>query len=184
MHTINTAHLLVATLLGLSLAMDCLAIAISQGLRGLSSRALLKLSLLFGLFQGAMLFLGHLAGLLLAQFFSHYMSWLAAGLLFWIGLKMLKTGLSDETESTEVLSRWRDFVLLAIATSLDALAAGLSLQSLQSPFWLAVSLTTLISFGLSWLGGRFGTQLGSWIGHRAEALGGLILIGLGAKTLF
>lgn len=184
--TLNT--LIIATLLGLSLAMDCFAIGISQGLRGLKGRALLQLALLFGLFQGGMLLLGHLAGLLLSQWFSAAMPWLAAGLLFWIGGKMLAEGLGDDDdddtdEAAAASPRWRDFVLLSVATSIDALAAGVTLHSLQTPLALAVGLTALSSLALGWLGGRFGHRLGHWLGQRAEVFGGLVLIGLGLKAL-
>ncbi|MBF2054839.1 MAG: manganese efflux pump [Candidatus Sericytochromatia bacterium] len=185
--TFNT--LIIATLLGLSLAMDCFAIGISQGLRGLKGRALWQLAILFGLFQGGMLLLGHLAGLLLSQWFSAAMPWLAAGLLFWIGGKMLAEGLGDDDSDdadekpSAASTRWRDFVVLSVATSIDAFAAGVSLHSLHTPLGLAVGLTALTSLLLGWLGGRFGHRLGHWLGQRAEVFGGLVLIGLGLKAL-
>jgi len=188
MNHFDLTPLMIATLLGLSLAMDCFAIGISQGLRGLRGPGLWQLAILFGLFQGGMLLLGHLAGLLLAQWFSVAMPWLAAGLLFWIGGKMLAEGLggdddADASQPATSPSRWRDFVVLSVATSIDAFAAGISLHSLQTPLALAVGLTALTSLALGWLGGRFGHQLGHWLGQRAEALGGLVLIGLGLKAL-
>lgn len=174
-----------AFLLGLSLAMDCFAIALTQGLRTSRRRPLIILALLFGLFQGGMLYLGHLLGLGLGKILAQYMDYLAAALLFWIGGKMLKEGLERDAAVEWIdLSRLRDYLTLAIATSIDALAAGLSLQSLGLNTLIATAWVTLTSLALGLAGGLFGKQLGRHLGQRSEILGGLVLIGLGLRALF
>ena len=180
----NTS-MLASLLLGLSLAMDCLAIALSQGLRsGVRHRHLIRLALLFGLFQGGMLLAGWAGAFLLLSRLGAIMDWIAALLLAGIGLKMLREAFAaeDEDESPE-LNRWRDYLVLSLATSIDALAAGLTLPALQLSVPLATLMTGLTSLGMALLGGYAGRLLGSHFGQRAEILGGLVLIGLGVKVL-
>ncbi|PKL75778.1 MAG: manganese efflux pump MntP [Candidatus Melainabacteria bacterium HGW-Melainabacteria-1] len=171
-------------LLGFSLALDCFAIAISQGIRNRRLRPLLILALLFGLFQGGMLLIGHLAASLISGLLARGMDFIAAGLLGWIGLKMLRESreADDDDEAVELV-HWRDYLILSIATSIDALAAGMSLNSLGIEIWFATAVVGLFSTGLGLLGGRFGRQLGIRFGKHAEAFGGLVLIGLGVKAL-
>lgn len=178
-------------LLGLSLAMDCMAIALSQGLRQDTSHThLFRLALLFGIFQGGMLWLGWSGGYLLLQNLGSATDWLAALLLAGIGVKMLKEAHEAETheiqaDSTETLAlqRFKDYLLLSLATSMDALAAGISLPALQLPVGMATAMTGFISFTLALIGAYAGRRLGSHFGSRAEILGGLVLIGLGLKVL-
>lgn len=171
-------------LLGLSLAMDCFAIAITQGLRTNLHRPLLILALLFGLFQGGMLASGHLLGLGIGSLLSSYMDWVAAALLLWIGGKMLKEGLFPDPDSEGVeLTRTRDYLFLSIATSIDALAAGLSLHTLGLNALLASLMVGLTSLLMGLAGGFFGKQLGNHLGAYSEILGGIVLIGLAFKVL-
>lgn len=178
------AGLIPALLLGFSLALDCFAISISQGIRSAAARPLVMLALLFGLFQGGMLLLGHVAGQLLAGFLSWGMKGLAAVLLVGIGLKMLRESRETEAEEAASLVRLQDYLLLSIATSIDALAAGISLNSLGIDALLATAVVGLFSLGLGLAGGFFGKQLGERFGKRAEMFGGLVLIALGLKSLF
>lgn len=176
--------LITESILGLSLALDCFAIAISQGLRQIPSRSLLRLALCFGLFQGGLLVLGYLGSLALSLFFSTYMPWLAAGLLFWIGTKMIKEGLEKDPDSENLSGlSLKTYLLLSIATSIDALAAGLTLSSLELTVWRTTLLVAFCSFGLTLVGGYYGSKLGKALGQRAEVFGGIVLIALGLKAL-
>jgi len=179
--------LIAALLLGLSLAMDCFAIALSQGLRPDSGQShLLRLSLLFGLFQGGMLLIGWLGGNLLLGLLGPYTDWLAALLLGGIGLKMLKESTENraEMEAEPELNRWKDYLLLSIATSIDALAAGISLPVLNISVVLATAVVGVTSTGLALVGGFAGQKLGEKWGPQAERFGGLVLLGLALKVLF
>lgn len=184
--------MIAALLLGLSLAMDCFAIALSQGLRPNSGQNghqhLLRLALLFGLFQGGMLLLGWAGGSLLVRVLGPYTDWLAALLLAGIGLKMLKeSGESEseqESEQEPELQRWQDYLLLSIATSIDALAAGISLPSLKISVVLATAMVGFTSTGLALIGGFAGKKLGEKWGPQAEKFGGIVLLGLALKVLF
>lgn len=177
--------LLPLLLLGFSLALDCFAISISQGIRTSELKPMLILAILFGVFQGGMLLLGHLTGSLLTGFLTQGMNWIAAALLGVIGVKMLLESRENDHEDEEPapLTHTRDYLLLSIATSIDALAAGISLKSLSLDALQATLVVGIFSFGLALLGSQFGKQLGVHLGKRAELFGGLVLIGLGIKSL-
>jgi manganese efflux pump family protein len=172
-------------LLGISLAMDCFAIALSQGLRADSeNKHLLRLALLFGFFQGGMLLVGWLGGSFVFRFLGNYTDWLAAALLAAIGLKMLKEGNTVETSELEpILGPWKDYFLLSIATSIDALAAGISLPALRLSIFEATLMVALTSTGLALVGAYAGRRLGEQWGAHAEKIGGLVLLGLAFKVL-
>lgn len=178
----NTMSLIPALLLGCSLALDCFAIAISQGIRSRKQRPLLILALLFGLFQGGMLLLGDLASSLVSGLFSRGMDFVAAALLIFIGIKMLRESREEADGEAAELGEMRDYLVLSLATSIDALAGGFSLASLGIGTVLAVTATTLFSFGLALLGGLFGSALGAHFGKQAELFGGIVLIALGIKA--
>lgn len=180
---IDFAGLIPALLLGFSLALDCFAISISQGIRSNAMRPLLILAILFGLFQGGMLLLGHLAGTLLSGVLATGMNWLAAALLIGIGIKMLRESRAADEEEAASLVRLQDYLILSIATSIDALAAGISLDSLKIDSLLATLVVGLFSLALALAGGYFGKQLGEKFGKRAELFGSFVLIALGIKSL-
>ncbi|PIQ28284.1 hypothetical protein COW36_04380 [bacterium (Candidatus Blackallbacteria) CG17_big_fil_post_rev_8_21_14_2_50_48_46] len=170
--------------LGMSLAMDCFAISLSQGMRnGSGHKHLLRLALLFGIFQGGMLLAGWAGGNLLMQAMGPAIDWLAALLLVGIGVKMLKESREEESEEEPELNQIRDYFILSIATSIDALAAGISLPSLHIPVLMATLMTGFTSLGMALIGGYSGKRLGEHLGSRAEMMGGLVLIGLGIKVL-
>lgn len=172
-----------ALLLGFSLALDCFAISISQGIRSSKWQSLLVLAVLFGLFQGGMLLTGHLASSLISGFLARGMDFVAAGLLGWIGIKMIREGRDEDDDESVDLTQVKDYLVLSVATSIDALAAGMSLSSLKIELWFATAMVAAFSFGLAVVGGHFGRQLGAHFGKRAEIFGGLVLMGLGVKAL-
>lgn len=186
--------MLAALLLALGLAMDAVAVAALTGLNAgpdLRWRRTLRMPLCFGAFQAGMPLIGWLAGEAFVTLAVSWLPWIASAILVFLGGKMLIT-----TARTDVAANgsrtalrgaaalaWRPVLLLSIATSLDALAAGLTLPLLTVPVALAVSLIGVVTFLLAWLGFHAGRRFHKLPGHWLGAVGGLCLIGLGVKIV-
>lgn len=171
-------------ILAIGLAMDAFAVSISSGMsRTCNTRHhSLRCGLSFGLFQGGMT----LAGLLVASMFSKYIEpvdhWVAFILLLFVGGKMIYEATQD-VESPPITST-KNLLILSVATSIDALAAGISLAAVRAPVILSIVLITVITFVLSYLGVHLGARIASRKAGKAfDVIGGLILIGLGIKIL-
>lgn len=174
-------------LLAVALAMDATAVAAGRASAGLRRREALLLAGSFGLFQGGMAALGWGLGAGAAELVERWDHWLAFGLLALIGGKMLFEALrprdGDEAAPAPAALGLRTVLLLSVATSIDALAAGVTLPLLEAPIALSVAAIGLVTFALS-LGGAFaGAALGARLGRPLEVVGGLLLIGIGIKTL-
>lgn len=169
-------------LLSLGLAMDAFAAAVAQGASSRPSRkTALRMSLAFGLAQAIMPLLGWALGIAFAAIMASAAHWVALALLTILGLRMMKEGLDrDPEEPMKELSLW-PLLVVAIATSIDAAIAGVTLPTIGAPIVLAcvvIGLTTsLLTYPGMYLGALVGARIGKW----AEVLGGLILIGLGIK---
>ena len=169
-------------LLSLGLAMDAFAAAVAQGAASRPSRkTALRMSLAFGLAQAIMPLLGWALGIAFAAIMASAAHWIALALLTILGLRMIKEGLDrDPEEPMKELSLW-PLLVVAIATSIDAAVAGITLPTIGAPIVLAcvvIGLTTsLLTYPGVYLGALVGARIGKW----AEVLGGLILIGLGIK---
>lgn len=169
-------------LLSLGLAMDAFAAAVAQGASSRPSRkTALRMSMAFGLAQAIMPLLGWALGIAFAAIMASATHWIALALLTILGLRMIKEGLDrDPEEPMKELSLW-PLLLVAIATSIDAAVAGITLPTIGAPIVLAcvvIGLTTsLLTYPGVYLGALVGARIGKW----AEVLGGLILIGLGIK---
>jgi len=138
----------------------------------------------FGLFQGGMTFLGWLAGTQIANWIAGFDHWIAFGLLAFVGIRMIKSGINSNEESHPVdPSRGMTLVMLSVATSLDALAVGLSLAFLDSNILIASLVIGVVSVILSLVGTVFGGTLGSHLGKRMEIIGGILLIGIGLRIV-
>lgn len=173
------------TLIAIGLAMDCFAVAISAGTTGRSFRLknLLYMALSFGIFQSLMTLFGWLAGnsfILLIKNFDH---WIVFGLLVFIGGKMLKEGLEKNSEEQSDYTTGKALIWLSFATSIDALAVGVSFSVMKNGILMPVILIGVVSFVFTLIGGAIGKKVGQMFGKRAEILGGLILIGIGVKIL-
>ncbi|MEJ7601254.1 MAG: manganese efflux pump MntP family protein [Kofleriaceae bacterium] len=173
-----------ASILAIGLAMDATAVATARSVAGTSRRELLVLALSFGIFQAGMAAMGWLLGASTAQWFSRWDHWIAFGLLLLIGGKMLIAAIRGHgaTEGSARLGV-RTLIVLSVATSIDALAAGVTLPALEASPAISLALIGFASFALSALGGAIGTRLGARAGSKLEILGGLALIGIGVKTL-
>jgi putative Mn2+ efflux pump MntP len=174
-------------LVGLGLAMDCLAVSIATGvsIRDHRVRCALRLGVTFGLFQALLFLLGWLFGSSFRAFVAPVDHWIAMLLLGVIGLKMARDAFA---ESTEPPGEWTGhpgaarLLVLGLATSVDAFAVGLGLSLLDASLALSTSVIGVFSFGLSVIGVLLGARLGAAFGRRAELLGGLVLLGIGLKT--
>jgi putative Mn2+ efflux pump MntP len=169
-------------LLAFALSMDAFAAAICQGAVQRRAGALaLAIGLAFGLAQGLMPLLGYALSLAFTASLSAVDHWIALILLVLLGGRMIREGLERQADDcAPPLSGWH-LLVTAVATSIDAAAAGVTLPLLGRPVLLACAVigatTALISAGGVWLGSHVGTRLGK----PAELLGGAVLIGLGVK---
>ena len=178
--------LLTIILIALALAMDAFAVSIASGvtIKHLKIRHALTIGAWFGLFQAFMPLAGWLGGLKLRTFIGGVDHWVAFGLLSFIGGKMIYESFQIEAveKKTDPLEIYVLFVL-SIATSIDALVAGLSFAMLNVSIILPVLIIGLITFLLSVAGVWIGDRCGHLFENKIEVLGGLLLIGVGAKIL-
>ena len=143
----------------------------------------LKLGLAFGIFQGLMPLIGYLAGSTFSGYIQSVDHWVAFILLALIGLNMIKES-REEKENEEVSDlSLKVILLLAIATSIDALAVGVSFAFLKVNIVLACSIIAVVTFILSFICVMVGKRLGSLFQKYAEIFGGIILMMIGAKIL-
>jgi putative Mn2+ efflux pump MntP len=173
-------------LIAIGLAMDALAVSLGIGAAGRanSARSIFRLSFHFGFFQFAMPVLGWLGGTSIEPLIRHVDHWIAFGLLAFVGGRMVQSGLrQDEIPNADDPSRGRVLVLLSVATSIDALAVGLSLAILQVNVVLPSIVIGVVAATLSLVGLLLGHKLGALFGKRTEVLGGLILIAIGLRVL-
>lgn len=175
---------LVCVAFGLSL--DACAVCLAAGASGMAegTRAVFRLAFHFGLFQCLMPILGWLLGVRVEPFIAHYDHWVAFGLLVWVGTRMIITSLHGSPDQfRKDPSRGMTLVLLSIATSIDALAVGLSLAMLRIDIWYPSVVIGLITGSLSVLGVLLGRRLGLAFGRHMGVAGGAILTLIGLRIL-
>lgn len=169
--------------LAIALSMDAFAVSIGLGSKG-SARGLgLKAGIYFGVFQGLMPFIGYLGGRGVLSWVDAYAHWIAFGLLALIGAKMIYEGLQEGIEEDIKAITHKVMLILAIATSIDAMAAGFSLTLLDVNAYLACLIIGVTTFLFSWAGVLIGKNSGTWLESRAEIFGGTVLILMGIKIL-
>jgi len=168
------------------LAMDAFAVSITSGLtiKHLKINHALTIAIFFGSFQSIMPLIGWSAGLGFRNYISGFDHWIAFGLLGIVGCKMIY-----ESSKMEVNNKKIDplnvyvLLMLSIATSIDALAVGLSLSFLNLSIILPAIIIGMITFLLSIFGVYFGNRFGHYFEKKIEIIGGLILIGIGIRIL-
>lgn len=172
-------------LLALALSMDATAVATGRAVAGMSRPTGYVLALLFGIFQAGMAALGWVLGQSAKDFVERWDHWIAFGLLGAIGGKMVWEACRGEDPGDEPVRALdlRTMMILSIATSIDALAAGVTLPTLGVQPALALAFIGVATFVLSAAGAAAGASLGARFGKRLEVLGGLTLIAIGTKTL-
>jgi manganese efflux pump family protein len=179
--------LFVLLAIALGLAMDAFAVAIacSVALGEVSRRQTFRLAFHFGIFQALMPVIGWAAGKTVAGYIEAWDHWVAFTILSIIGLRALVGALGKEGDLRPRIDPTRGFslVMLSIATSIDALAVGLSFAMLQVEIWYAAMIIGVVAAGMTILGLALGCRLGALFGRRMEAVGGVVLIAIGVNIL-
>lgn len=177
--------------IAVALAVDAFAVAIAAGVRlkGANKRQTFRLSWHFGFFQGAMLVLGWLGGDAIKVYLESYTHWVAFGLLLWVGVRMIMGALKHPTREEKAEhydpTKGASLIMLAIATSIDALAVGLSLSVLNHAIWFPAFVVGATA-ALFTLGGlHIGKLIGNTesLGTYAEVGGGIVLILIGVNVI-
>ena len=179
------------TLLAMSVAlsMDAFSVSICKGLatKKFSFKTALLCGLWFGGFQALMPAIGYFLGAQFEHLIKAFDHWIAFGLLLVIGVNMIREALSeeddDECDENCGCTGFKTMLMMAIATSIDALAVGVSFAFLEVNIWKSVLVIGITTFLFSFVGVKIGNIFGSRYSKIAEIIGGVILIGIGVKIL-
>ena len=195
-------------LTAVGLAMDALAVSVSSGISAcrIRTKQILKMAFLFGLFQALMPIAGYFLATSFRKYIENFDHWIAFILLLVIGGKMLFEAMKEllstrklkngdglvcdisktpeEQEAADcILFSTKRLLILAVATSIDALAVGISFAVLRADIWSSALMIGIVCMVFSFAGACIGRRIGSVFGKLAEIIGGLILIGIGLKIL-
>jgi manganese efflux pump family protein len=174
-------------IIAIGLAMDASAVSLAAAAAGYAkdARAIFRLSFHFGLFQFLMPVLGWLLGISFASSFKTFDHWIAFFLLAFVGIKMISEGMgqSSGTRKNDP-SRGMTMIMLSVATSIDALAIGLSFAMLKVNIWYPSIMIGLTTMAMSFCAIKIGAKLGALCGKYMEVFGGIILIFIGIRILF
>lgn len=173
-------------LIAIALAMDSVAVSIASGskYKNINFITTIKIALFFGIFQGIMPLLGYFVGNTFASIVDSFDHYLAFIILLFLGYKMIKEAKEDNFEEEVKDLQNKTLFILAIATSIDALAIGITFSFEEIDIFYAVALISIITFALCIIAVYIGKFLGGFLEDKAEYLGGIILILLGFKILF
>jgi putative Mn2+ efflux pump MntP len=178
-------------LIAVGLAMDCFAVSLGVGACPveINRRSIFRVTWHFGLFQAGMTLIGWLAGSTVVDLISNFDHWIAFFLLAWVGGRMVISGIkngknAEEDCVTDDPTRGKSLIMLSIATSIDALAVGLSLALVKVDILQSAVMIGAASMLLSVAGLFLGTRLSRRFGKNMEVLGGIVLIGIGLRILF
>jgi len=172
--------------MALGLAMDAFAVSIVSGAayKQLQIRHALRMAFFFGGFQAFMPLVGSLAGLTVRQYAAGYDHWIAFGLLIAVGGKMIYESFKiSQAEKNMNPSSIPILLVLSVATSIDALAVGITLPFLRVSVTAAAAIIGAVTFILSYVGVFIGKKFGHLFENKIEAAGGLVLVALGTKIL-
>ncbi len=172
-------------LIGLALSADAFAVSIAAGICSPAVRTgdKLKMSAFFGVFQGVMPAIGWFSGFLFISYIKDFNHWVAMVLLSFIGVKMIIESRKPEDCRTFCYFDLRPLFVMAVATSIDALAAGLSIQILGEHILFPALFIACTTFIVSLVGVNIGKRAGRKLGRSAELVGGIILIMIGIKIV-
>lgn len=172
-------------LIAIGLAMDAFAVSICKGLsmKKMSWKKALVIGAYFGIFQGVMPLIGYLLGASFENLVTKIDHWIAFGLLVFIGVNMLKEAFSKDSENCNDKVDFTTMFVLAIATSIDALAVGITFAFLNVNILSSAIIIAITTFIISLIGVKIGNKFGDKYEQKAEVVGGFILIFMGAKIL-
>ncbi|RXK13288.1 manganese efflux pump MntP [Halarcobacter mediterraneus] len=172
-------------ILAIALSMDAFAVSIGLGIKNQKSLRSLAVTagLYFGIFQALMPFIGYIGGVGLKDIIGGYDYWIAFVLLLLIGGKMIYEAFGENVEDEISIISHKILLTLAIATSIDAMAAGFSLHLFNLNVYLSLLIIGLTTFIISIIGVYIGSKGGAKYESKAEILGGVILIIIGFKIL-
>ena len=171
-------------LIAVGLAMDSLAVSISGGIvmRPFCMRQSLRLALTMGIFQGGMTLLGWLMGVSFSSYITAFDHWIAFILLGFLGGKMIYESFGEEETTISSFSN-KTLLTLGVATSIDALAVGVSMAFLKTSIYFPAFIIGFVTFALSLIGVISGYRFGKIKGINVELFGGISLIAIGGKIL-
>ena len=164
-----------------SVAADATAVAIAAAVRGVTFRRGLALACSFGVAQAVMAGIGWFGGALLGDLWVVWDHWVALVLLAAVGVKMIRDALRTEEEGTPVENGVASLLVLSIATSIDALAVGVSLPALGVSAGVSLAMIGVVTLIFSGAGAAFGRFLGERFGRAMEVAGGVALIAIGIR---
>jgi putative Mn2+ efflux pump MntP len=172
-------------ILALALSMDAFAVSIGLGAKHTHNTPSLAImaGLYFGFFQGVMPLIGYIGGKEVFGWVGVYAAWIAFVLLLFIGSKMIYESFSGGIEKDIVKITHKVMFVLAIATSIDALAAGFSLTILDVNAFVACAIIGVTTLVFSGIGVFVGAKSGTWLESKAELFGGIVLVLIGCKLL-
>jgi putative Mn2+ efflux pump MntP len=172
-------------ILAVALSMDAFAVSIGLGSKHVKQTKSLALmsGIYFGLFQGLMPLIGYMGGKGILGWVEEYAQWVAFALLILIGGKMIYESITEGIEEDIVKITHKVMLILAIATSVDAMAAGFTLTLIEINPFLACAIIGVATLFFSWMGVFIGAKSGTWLESKAELLGGIVLILIGFKVL-
>ncbi|MGX5203012.1 manganese efflux pump MntP [Aliikangiella sp. IMCC44632] len=173
-------------LLAIALSMDAFAVSIILGSNHTHSTKIqtLLIASYFGVFQGVMPLIGYASGKGVYSAIENYTPELAFVLLLGVGSKMIYESLCHGAEEKIIKITHRVIFILAITTSIDAMAAGFALILQDFSIFFACLIIGITTFAFSYVGGIIGTKIGDFLKHKAEFLGGIVLILIGINILF
>lgn len=171
--------------LAVALSMDAFAVSIGLGSKEKKNLARLALrsGLYFGIFQALMPLIGYLGGKGVLSWVESYAPWVAFVLLALVGGKMIYESIGEGVEESIAATTHKMMLVLAVATSIDAMAAGFTLALLPVNPFLACFLIGITTFAFSWAGVFVGNRSGTWLESKAERFGGIVLILIGLKMV-
>ena len=177
--------LIEVSIIGLGLSMDAFAVSICKGLsmNKLNKKNVLIIALYFGIFQAIMPLIGYALGSSFQNALEAIDHWIAFLLLASIGGSMIKESIFPSETAINTNTDFKTMLLLAVATSIDALAIGITFALLNIHIFTSITIIGIITFIISFLGVKIGNKFGDKFCGKAELIGGIILILIGLKIL-
>ena len=178
-------NLISISLIAVALAMDAFSVSMTKGFtqKDLKNSEILYYGLFFGGFQALMPILGYFCGNAIASIVEALASVIGFILLLAIGLNMIRESLSSDSEDVSDKFSFKEVILLAIATSIDAFAVGITIALLKDPILISAAIIGVVAFAFSIAGIYIGKRIGVYVGDKFQILGGVILILIGIKIL-